>query len=456
MSEFQTKLKRIDDQLFKDGGMSSPIDYIEQTSWMMFLKFLEDLENSNKDKAELSSTKYIPILKEEFEWRMWAVPRLNNGEIDINNKLQGEDLKDFVNDKLFPYLESFRNDNNNSNTIQYKIGEIFYKLKNKVQTGSVLRNVIDIIDDMHFRTQEERHELSVFYEERIKGLDSKSKGEYYTPRPLIRAIIQVVAPKIGETIYDGACGSAGFLIESYDYLKNIKGDYSKLSTKEKNVIEKDTLYGQELKPIPYIIANMNMILHGIETPNIKHTDTLMENLADIQDKDRFDIVLANPPFGGTIMDGVIHNFPIQNSKETAYLFLQHFIKKLKRGGRAGIVISNTFLSNGDATELRKFLTKECNLHTILDCPKGVFSAGVSTVVLFFEKGKETKDIYYYQLNLDRNLGKTNPLNENDLKDFLTLQKDKQDSVNSWTININDIDKSTFDMSVKNPNKKAEK
>ena len=200
-----------------------------------------------------------------------------------------------------------------------------------------------------------------------------------------------------------------------------------------------------------------MILHGIEAPNIAHTNTLAENLADIQEKDRYDIVLANPPFGGKERAEVQQNFPIKTG-ETAFLFLQHFIKILKAGGRAGVVIKNTFLSNTDnaSVSLRKLLLESCNLHTVLDLPGGTFTgAGVKTVVLFFEKGAPTRKVWFYQLNLDRNLGKTNPLNENDLAEFIKFQKTKADSENSWSINAADVDTTAYDLSVKNPHKKDE-
>jgi type I restriction enzyme M protein len=200
-----------------------------------------------------------------------------------------------------------------------------------------------------------------------------------------------------------------------------------------------------------------MILHGIEAPNVLHTNTLGENLADIQEKDRYDIVLANPPFGGKERDEVQQNFPIKTG-ETAFLFLQHFIKILKAGGRAGIVIKNTFLSNTDnaSISLRKLLLESCNLHTVLDMPGGTFTgAGVKTVILFFDKGAATKKVWFYSLNLDRNLGKTNALNEQDLAEFVKLQKKKSESENSWTVDMKNVDTTTYDLSVKNPNKKEE-
>jgi len=266
---------------------------------------------------------------------------------------------------------------------------------------------------------------------------------------LIRAMVQVVKPKIGERIYDGACGSAGFLCESFDYLQTKK----KLTTRNLKTLQERTFYGKEKKSLAYVIAIMNMILHGIEAPNIIHTNTLTENLADIQQKDRYDVVLANPPFGGKERKEVQQNFPIRTG-ETAFLFLQHFIKMLKAGGRGGVVIKNTFLSNTDnaSTSLRKLLLESCNLHTILDCPSGTFQgAGVKTVVLFFEKGAPTRKTWFYQLDPGRNLGKTNPLNDDDLKEFVKLQKKFADSDKSWTVDVKDIDPETFDLSVKNPN-----
>jgi len=352
-------------------------------------------------------------------------------------------------------MKKFKTDALGPDTIEYKIGEIFSELKNKIQSGYNLREVINLIDELRFGSHAEKHEMSHLYEDKIKNMGNAGRngGEYYTPRPLIKAIVKVVAPTIGNKVYDGALGSAGFLVESFEYLKNSKD----LTTKDAETLQKSTFYGKEKKSLAYIIGIMNMILHGIEAPNVVHTNTLQENLADIQEKDRYDIVLANPPFGGKERAEVQQNFHIKTG-ETAFLFLQHFIKILKAGGRAGIVIKNTFLSNTDnaSTSLRKLLLERCNLHTVLDLPGGVFAgAGVKTVVLFFEKGAPTRKVWFYQLNLDRNLGKTNPLNEADLEEFVELQKTKADSANSWSVNVGDVDTTTCDLSVKNPNKKDE-
>ena len=302
-----------------------------------------------------------------------------------------------------------------------------------------------------FGAQAEKHELSHLYEAKIKNMGNAGRngGEYYTPRPLIRAMVKVLKPKIGERIYDGACGSAGFLCEAFEYLSSQPG----LSTADLKTLQTSTFYGKEKKSLAYVIAIMNMILHGIEAPNVVHANTLAENISDIQDRDRYDVILANPPFGGKERKEVQQNFPIKTG-ETAFLFLQHFIKSLRAGGRAAIVIKNTFLSNTDnaSTSIRKLLLESCTLHTVLDMPGGTFQgAGVKTVVLFFEKGAPTRKVWFYQLNPGRNMGKTNPLNDDDLGDFTLRQKTYADSAQSWAVDVAGIDTSTYDLSVKNPN-----
>jgi type I restriction enzyme M protein len=448
---FEQAFRNIDDVLRKEAGCTTELDYTEQTSWLLFLKYLDGLEQDRTDEAALNGKKYNYILDKPYRWDNWAAPKGKDGKLDHNKALTGDDLRDFVNIKLFPYLHGFKQKASGPNTIEYKIGEIFGEIKNKIQSGYNLREIIDYIDELRFRSQTEKYELSQLYEAKIKNMGNAGRngGEYYTPRPLIRAIVQVVQPKIGERIYDGACGSAGFLCESFEYLKS-KG---KLTTKDLTVLQTRTFYGKEKKSLAYVIAIMNMILHGIDAPNILHTNTLSENLADIQEKDRYDVVLANPPFGGKERQEVQQNFPIRTG-ETAFLFLQHFIKILKAGGRGGVVIKNTFLSNTDnaSVSLRKLLLESCNLHTVLDCPGGTFQgAGVKTMVLFFEKGAPTRKVWFYQLDPGRSLGKTNPLNDDDLTEFIKLQKTKADSAKSWSVDAKSIDKETFDLSVKNPN-----
>lgn len=452
---FEQTFKNIDDKLWKDAGCSSELDYVEQTSWILFLKYLDDLEKDKQDAAELSGKTYSPIIDKKFKWDVWAAPKNGDGKLDHHKSMTGDDLIEFVDGKLFPYLRKFKSTAEHPDTIEYKIGEIFGELKNKIESGYNLREIINLVDELRFRSSKEKHEMSALYEDKIKNMGNAGRngGEYYTPRPLIQAIVKVVNPKIGETVYDGAVGSAGFLVEAFEFMRGQPG----IGTKEARILQEKTFFGKEKKSLAYIIGIMNMILHGIEAPNILHTNTLAENISDIQERDRYNVVLANPPFGGKERAEVQGNFPIKTG-ETAFLFLQHFIKILKAGGRAGVVIKNTFLSNTDnaSVSLRKTLLETCNLHTVLDLPGGTFTgAGVKTVVLFFEKGKPTKKIWYYQLNLERNLGKTNPLNEKDLDDFLTLQKSKADSENSWTVDIADVDPASFDLSVKNPHRKTD-
>ena len=448
---FEQAFKNIDDVLWKEAGCGSELDYTEQTSWLLFLKYLDGLEQDKAMEAELEGKSYSFILDQPYRWESWAAPKAADGTLDHNKALTGDDLRDFVDRKLFPYLHGFKQRATGPNTIEYKIGEIFGEIKNKIHSGYNLREIIDHIDELRFRSQTEKHELSHLYEAKIKNMGNAGRngGEYYTPRPLIRAIVQVVAPNVGQRIYDGAVGSAGFLCEAFDYLKG----QGNLTTDQLKTLQERTFYGKEKKSLAYVIAIMNMILHGIEAPNIIHTNTLAENLADVQEKDRFDIILANPPFGGKERKEVQQNFPIRTG-ETAFLFLQHFIKMLRAGGRAGVVIKNTFLSNTDnaSVSLRKLLLESCNLHTVLDCPGGTFQgAGVKTVVLFFEKGAPTRKVWYYSLDPGRNLGKTNPLNDDDLKEFIELQQTKADSPKSWSVDVSGIDTTSYDLSVKNPN-----
>jgi type I restriction enzyme M protein len=449
---FEQTFKNIDDILYKDSGADSELDYIGQTSWIMFLRYLDELEQEKADEAELEGKKYSYILEEKFRWPTWAMPKGSDGKVDHHVAMTGKDLIAFVDKDLFPYLASFKVAHNEApQTLEYKIGEIFSELDNKIKSGYNLREILDYADALPFRSSKDKHELSHLYETKIKNMGNAGRngGQYYTPRPLIRAMVQVIDPQIGETVYDGAAGSCGFLCESYEYML----ERMKKGTKNLKTLQEKTFYGKEKKNLAYVIGVMNMILHGIEAPNIIHTNTLGESIRDIQEKDRYNVILANPPFGGKERAEVQQNFDIKTG-ETAFLFMQHFIKSLKAGGRAAIVIKNTVLSNTDnaSVALRKLLLESCNLHTILDMPGGTFTgAGVKTVVLIFQKGEPTKNIWFYQLNPGRNMGKTNPLNDKDMAEFVELQKKKPESEQSWNLKVADIDDSTFDLSVKNPN-----
>jgi len=438
--------------LRKDAGCSSELDYIEQTSWILFLKYLDDYETEKQTDALLKGSRYGRIIDGKFRWSVWAAPKRDDSTLDYNTAMTGDDLRDFVNDRLFPHLASFKQKAEHPRSITYKIGEIFGEVRNTLQSGYALRDVINKVDELTFLSNEDKHELSNLYEDKIKNMGNAGRngGEYYTPRPLIKSIVQVVDPQIGETVYDGAVGSAGFLCEAFRWMREGR----ELSAADFEQLQNNTFFGKEKKSLAYVIGIMNMILHGVEAPNIIHMNSLAENITDIQQKDRVDVVLANPPFGGKERTEIQQNFPIKTG-ETAYLFLQHFIKMLKAGGRAGMVIKNTFLSNTDnaSLALRKQLLEECMLTAVLDLPSGTFiGTGVKTVVLFFEKGRPTDSTWYYQLTPDRNLGKTNPLSEADLAEFVEMYKTRAHSDNSWSVAVRDISKSTWDLTVSNPNR----
>jgi len=452
-SKMQNEFKRIDNVLYEDAGTNGANDYMAQMSWILFLKYLDDLEDIRQQEAVFSSKTYEPLFKKEFQWDNWAAPKKADGSPDLSAQLVGQDLIEFVNQKLFPYLNEFKNTTQDPKSLLYKIGEIFGEVGNKIQSGRNLREVIDIIDKLEFKTQDELDDLSALYEDRLKLMGGAGRsGEYYTPRPLIQAMVQAVSPKLGKTIYDGAAGSAGFLTESYAYLREKANTPTELK-----FLKESTFFGKNKKPEPYLLGTMNMILHGIESPNMIHANTLTEDTHDIQEKDRFDYIFANPPFGGNEHPEIQRNFDIK-TRETANLFLQHFMKKLRVGGEAAIVIKNTFLTNeptGATGNLRRQLLENFNLHTILDLPGGIFSAtgstGVKTVVLFFRKGEPTKSIFYYQLNVGRSLGKTAPLNIDDMADFIEKYRSREASDNSWMVTIDDLDKMTLDLGVNNPN-----
>jgi type I restriction enzyme M protein len=278
---FEQTFKNIDDVLRKEAGCSSELDYTEQTSWLLFLKYLDDLEQERALEAELAGKPYEFILDSVHRWSAWAAPKQPDGSVDRDKALIGDDLISYINNELFPYLQGFKGRATSPDTIEYKIGEIFSEIKNRFQSGYSLRDALEYIDELRFRSQQEKHELSHLYEAKIKNMGNAGRngGEYYTPRPLIRAMIQVLKPQIGDRVYDGACGSAGFLCETYDYLRE-----GNLTTRQLEQLQTETFTGKEKKSLAYVIAIMNMILHGIDAPNIIHTNTLSENLSDIQEK----------------------------------------------------------------------------------------------------------------------------------------------------------------------------
>ena len=455
----ESAFKAIDDLLRgSGGGCSGSLEYMEQSSWILFLRYLDAQEGNRRLSAEMQGLPYAPALPEELSWGTWAWPTKPDGSFDLDRSLKGDALLDFVKGTLFPGLKALRDDPG-ATPLQYRIGNIFSELTCRFTSGYTLREVIDLIQPLKFQTNEDRHEMSVLYENRLREMGNAGRdgGQYYTPRPLIRTMVRILAPKLGETFYDGACGSGGFLCEAFNYLLETAPNTAETWKK----LQQETFYGGENKALAYMTAQMNCILHGLESPNIILGSSLRQNPGTLTDADRMNVIGTNPPFGAKVEQSEKENF-VTRSGESAYLFMEHFIAKLKEGGRAGIIVKNTLLSNTDNASkyIRQQLLERCTLDIVLDLPPKVFAAGVKAVVLFFHKGgPTTKPIQFYELDLQGvSLGKTRPLKESDLAEFeaiATGQKSGEGVEAFWTVDPADVDQETFDLSVKNPNKRAE-
>ncbi len=463
MSEIQNKINRITDILRRDDGISGAMHYTEQISWILFLKFLNDFELNRADEAELDGNEYQFVLREDLRWDNWAAPKDEKGEID-KKAMTGDDLIDVVNTKLFPYLKEFKTNQIDPTSMRYKIGAIFEYLDNRIVSGHTLREVIDIIDELDFQSSDELFELSKIYEELLKGMgsDGGNSGEFYTPRSVIKAMVETVNPQVGESIYDGATGSAGFLVESFEFLTT-EEKRANYSPTDMETIQKKTFYGQEKTSLGYVMGMMNMILHGIESPNVYKGNTLTTNIRDIQEKDRHDIILANPPFGGKEKAQIQQNFPVETNA-TEMLFLQHFMKMLKLEGRASIIVPEgvLFQTNNAFKAIKQDLLENFDVHTIVSLPSGVFLpySGVKTNILFFDRKGATSEIWYYEVNPPYKLTKNKPILFEHLEEFVDLYKHPEkrnatnkkvsDDCNDWTVKVSDIE--DYDISAKNPNK----
>lgn len=457
LANLQSRIDRITDILRRDDGISGAMHYTEQISWVLFLKYLHDYEESKAADALVDGKQYKYLIDTKYRWDEWAYPLKKDGVYDLKNALGGDDLINFVNNELFPYLQSFKSNLQDVKTVKYKVGAIFEFISNRIASGHTLREVIENIADLDFQSQEDLFELSIIYENLLKGMgsDGGNSGEFYTPRPVIKAMVEVLAPKVGEgqpynTIYDGAVGSAGFPIQVYDFIMQNR---SKYSTKQLKHIREDMFFGYEKTPLAYVIGVMNMILHGIESPNIYKQNTLTQNIRDFQEKNRHNYIFANPPFGGKEKKTVQQNFLVQSSA-TELLFLQHFMKMLKIGGQAAIVVPEgiLFQSNKAFTSVKKDLLENFNLHTILSLPAGIFLpySGVKTNVIFFERKGGTTDIWYYEVAPPYKLTKNKPILYEHLEEFIDLYPERRTTDNSWTLTAQEIAKSGYDLSAKNP------
>ncbi|MBS9783795.1 N-6 DNA methylase [Candidatus Gracilibacteria bacterium] len=435
------QINRITDILRRDDGISGAMHYTEQISWILFLKFLDDFEQREVDSALLDGRNFEHTLAEKYRWKNWI------------KTPSGDDIKDFVNNELFPYLQSFRSDVTDYHSMKFKIGEIFHFIDNRIESGHTLKEIVEIIDSLNFQKQEDLFELSKVYEDLLQGMgnDGGNSGEFYTPRCIIKIMVEILEPQIGQTIYDPASGSCGFLIEAFEYLnKQDKND------KQLDFLKKHTFFGNEKTPIAYIMGVMNMILHGISNPNIAKQNTLTTDIRQVEEKDRFDIILANPPFGGKEKEIIQQNFPIKTNA-TEMLFLEHIMKFLKLQGKSAIVVPEGVLFNtGKAfQDIKSWMLEKNNLHSIISLPAGVFLpySGVKTNIIFFERTGSTKDIWYYEVDLGRKLTKNKPLTYDEIKHIPEALKTREIGENSWIVKVEDL--KDFDLSAKNPNNKHE-
>lgn len=443
----QAQINRITDILRRDDGISGAMHYTEQISWILFLKFLDDYETAHELESMLNGKEYTRLLAPAYQRSSRAAPK-KDGKLDHTKALVWDDLKDFVNTQLFPYLKSFRNGESNYHSMKYKIGEMFYFLENRIENWNTIREVIDIIDEMNFQSQSDLFELSKIYEDLLQGMgnDGGNSGEYYTPRAVIKAMVECLDPKIWETIYDGATGSCGFLIEAYQYLRPQAS-----TTEQLTWLNHEALWGNEKTPIAYIMGVMNMILHGIENPNINKKNTLVDNIRDFEEKDAYDIILANPPFWWKEKDAIQSNFPIKTNA-TEMLFLQHFMKRLKTWGRSAIIVPEWVLFNTSNAfqEVKKQLLSDFNLHSIVSLPAGIFLpySGVKTNIIFFDKTKATEQIRYYEIDLGRKLTKNKPITYEELQSMISAFKKREVWPHSWIVPSWEI--KDYDLSAKNP------
>lgn len=438
----KSDIKRVCDILRRDDGVGAK-DYVEQLSWLLFLKVFENVEGELKELSEAEGKKYQAIIDQEYQWSTWA-------KKDWKDK---DELIHFVSQKLFPYLKNLKGSREKD-----KIGEIFRELSgNQIRSAHNLLDVIDILDQIEMQHFQDTHLLSQVYEEILQEMGSEGgwSGEFYTPRPIIRLMIKIVNPKIGDTIFDPFVGSGGFLVESFDY---IQSKNKNMGLKEWRTLQTKTFLGQEKKPLPYLIGTMNMILHRILVPNLTRTNTFMEDIHNMPESAKVSVLVTNPPFGAEEHSSVQNNFPIPISA-TEGLALQYVMKRLKNGGRCGIVMpeGQILFGGGAFQKIRQELLEKFDVHSIISLPQGAFAqmgAGVKTNLVFFDKTGSTKKIWYGEVSGKFTKKKT--MHDNDLDEVLAKWKNREISENSWIATLEEIKERGFDLSPKNPNKiKAE-
>lgn len=428
-SELTNIIKKCCDILRTDDGISGAVHYTEVLSWLLYLKFFQDKEIDRQEIATLNGENYTPLLDEKYQWNHWTSQEAS---------LTGKELINFINDDLFPYLESLRGASEGDP--RDVIRAIFANSTNRVNSGYLLSDVIAEIKKIQFNVGDELFTLSHIYEDLLKnmGEGGGNSGEYYTPRPLVRTMVQLLDPKIGETIYDPACGTGGFLAEAHLYLT------PKANTPTKRrILNNKTFHGQEKTPLPFVLCLMNLTLHGMDYPKIVKTNTLGRDIRGIEDHEKHDIILANPPFGGKEQKMIQKNFPIE-SNATELLFLQHMEKMLKINRKAAVVVPEGILyqTNKAYKSFKEKILRECNVHTIISLPRGVFIpySPVKTAVIFFDKTKKTQNIWFYDVPLINNkrLTKKNGITDQHFSELVELYKKQEETKRSWLVPVEKI------------------
>jgi len=432
-------IKSIQNEMRKDNGVDGDAQRLSQLVWLIFLKIMDD----NEQQKEFLDSNYKPAVPDKYRWKNWAAPE---------DGITGDKLLNFINDELFPDLKNLDIDQDNRRTAVVR--EVFAESSNFMKDGTQLRKVINIINGINFNSTDDRHAFGDIYETLLSSLQSAGNaGEFYTPRAVTKFIIDRVNPRLGEKVFDPAAGTGGFLTGAIDHLR------PQVKTPEDDKTLQQSIHGIEWKQLPYSLLVTNMIFHGIEEPdNIRHDDTLSRPYISYGPSDYVDVIAANPPFGGVVKDGTEHNFPSNfRTKETADLFLILFIRLLKSGGRAGIVLPDGFLfGEGAKTRIKQHLMEECNLHTIIRLPGSVFApyTSIATNLLFFTKGEPTKEVWYYEHRLPEGVkayNKTKPIRVEEFEPIKAWWDNRVENDVAWKVNIDEIAKRDYNLDIKNPN-----
>lgn len=436
-------VKGVQDIMRQDAGVDGDAQRISQLVWMIFLKVFD----AKEEEWELEYDDYTPIVPERLRWSNWAA----NDE-----GITGDELLDFVNNELFKGLKEMELDEN-SDSKSFLVKAIFEDSYNYMKSGALIRQVINKLNEIDFTASEDRHLFNDIYENILKDLQSAgNSGEFYTPRPVTKFIIEILNPQLGEKVADFACGTGGFLTCAIEHMKNQQTKVEDLKTLG------DSIIGVEKKPLPHLLATTNLILHDIDVPQIKHDNSLMKNVRDLKPSEYIDVIAMNPPFGGIEEDTVLTNFPSQfQTKETADLFMTLIMYRLSEKGRAGVVLPDGFLfGEGVKTKIKERLLNEFNLHTIVRMPNGVFApyTGINTNLLFFEKGKPTEEVWFFEHPLPegyKNYAKTKPIRSEEFEIEKEWWSNREESENSWKVSVEDIKNRNYNLDCKNPNKVEE-